>query len=651
MNNQLVSISKIFTEKLFRIPDYQRGYAWSDKQLKDYWNDLIQLEENKNHYVGVLTFENVPSTEWKNWKDDRWIIESRNYEPLYVVDGQQRLTTTIILIQAITENFSDDGKLNYTSIEKIKEKFIFETKDNGISRSYIFGYEKDNPSYEFLKRRIFKENSEGYRDEETIYTQNLERAKEYFIEKIKNLDTKNIESIYKKITQNLLFNIYTISEDIDVFVPFETMNNRGMKLSTLELLKNRLIYLSTKFKTEDSEKDQLRKRINDSWKAVYHYLGKNKNKPLRDDEFLINHFIITFGNEIKQRPDDKYSKKLRYGSYQDIYSEFLLEEVYTRKNILEPINGKKLTIKDVNTYIYDLQESVKIWYNIYNPTEYKYFDDEEKYYLDKLYRINDERFGPLSLAIYLTVKNKKSRIRLIKLLERHRFITSFGYSYLDKTDYEDLAISFLSDKSFTIDVLIKTLEDTIEALLKNKEYMSSVIYRFKSNGFYRWAIIKYLLFEYELSLKEKTKTKRDKIDWKQYSLEKDEFITVEHIYPQKPKDIEWTSIFKYHHKQNEKLCNSLGNLLPLSKPKNSSLQNVPFHIKVDNGKNQIGYRYGSYSEIEVSKNKQWTPTEILERGMRILNFIEERWNIPLGDDKNKIEILGLSFMFDKKYSK
>lgn len=55
MDNQLQSISKIFTEKLFRIPDYQRGYAWTEKQLKDFWNDIIQLEESKNHYVGVLT--------------------------------------------------------------------------------------------------------------------------------------------------------------------------------------------------------------------------------------------------------------------------------------------------------------------------------------------------------------------------------------------------------------------------------------------------------------------------------------------------------------------------------------------------------------------------------------------------------------------
>ena len=59
MQTELFSVSKIFTENLFRIPDYQRGYAWSEKQLKDFWNDIEQLEEGKHHYTGVLTLEQV----------------------------------------------------------------------------------------------------------------------------------------------------------------------------------------------------------------------------------------------------------------------------------------------------------------------------------------------------------------------------------------------------------------------------------------------------------------------------------------------------------------------------------------------------------------------------------------------------------------
>src|SRR5258708_31331477 len=100
MDNQLQSIAKIFTDKIYRIPDYQRGYSWTEKQLKDFWTDIVLLEEGKNHYVGVLTLENVPEEIFSKWEDDLWIIKSKSFIPYYIVDGQQRLTTTIILMQS-----------------------------------------------------------------------------------------------------------------------------------------------------------------------------------------------------------------------------------------------------------------------------------------------------------------------------------------------------------------------------------------------------------------------------------------------------------------------------------------------------------------------------------------------------------------------
>ncbi len=186
MKTTLSSISKIFTEKLLRIPDYQRGYAWRERQLKDFWNDIQQLDNDKNHYVGVLTLENVPEEKYNLWNDDIWIIESKSFDPYYIVDGQQRLTTTIILIQSIIDRIGKDGILNYTGTNEIIKKFIYESKDGGISKSYIFGYEADNPSHEFLKKNIFQDTSDNSDlVQETIYTHNLEYAKQFFTEKFK----------------------------------------------------------------------------------------------------------------------------------------------------------------------------------------------------------------------------------------------------------------------------------------------------------------------------------------------------------------------------------------------------------------------------------------------------------------------------------
>ena len=63
------SLDSLFKEKLFRIPDYQRGYAWGRKQLDAFWEDLINLPGKRCHYTGVLTLKEIPSTDVR--QDDK----------------------------------------------------------------------------------------------------------------------------------------------------------------------------------------------------------------------------------------------------------------------------------------------------------------------------------------------------------------------------------------------------------------------------------------------------------------------------------------------------------------------------------------------------------------------------------------------------
>ena len=381
MQTELFSLSKIFTENLFRIPDYQRGYSWAEKQLKDFWNDIDQLEEGKHHYTGVLTLEQVPPALFQRWDDDLWIIEAKRYVPYYVVDGQQRLTTSIILLQTILESMPEGQALNYSSKEEIRRKFIFESKDGGISRSYLFGYERDNPSYEFLKTEILLEKSDAHStSEQTIYTHNLLYAKQFFSERISPLNITALERVYARVTQNLLFNIYAISEDIDVFVAFETMNNRGKPLSHLELLKNRLIFLSTKFQVDQTEKTKLRTVINECWKAAYHYLGKNQNQPLSDDTFLATHFFVYFGPNLPKEQDDEDARRALWKYQRDEhYKDYLLEEMFTRRRLTDPPEpgSSSLSVESLYEYAQNLKSSVQLYYSLFNPRETPLTDDEK----------------------------------------------------------------------------------------------------------------------------------------------------------------------------------------------------------------------------------------------------------------------------------
>ncbi|MBQ4804013.1 DUF262 domain-containing protein [Aquimarina sp. MMG015] len=658
MESSLESLSKLFTERIYRIPDYQRGYAWTNKQLKDFWADLVQLDKGKNHYIGVLTVEEVSEGQYKKWDDDLWIIESKSYRPLYIVDGQQRLTTSIILIQAITEFIPENEKLNYNTVNEIRKKYIYESKDEGISRSYIFGYEKDNPSYDYLKLKIFKENLEEFSSEpETIYTNNLEKAKEYFIEQLSLLNFKQIEDIYKKLTQNFLFNSYSISSDIDVFIAFETMNNRGKPLSYLELLKNRLIYLSTKFEVSESEKNKLRKRVNECWKSIYHNLGRNKNQPLDDDQFLRNHFLIYFGRKIFDEVKTDFTEEISFQYFlmsrrtrKNLeYPIFLLEKHFVTKNILCDNLPTGITIKNVYEYVNSLQKSVETWYKIFNPKLENYFTLEETKWLSKLNRRSITTVAVLIMVFFEIEKSEKKRVKLLKALERFSFIKTMTYLYrysLQHANFVMLSTDLIENK-ISSDKLIQLIVDRNNKSYNDSENKKDIRKSFKNNGFYKWDGIHYFLYEYDLTLYEKSKTKREKLNWDQFN--DSDYKTVEHIFPQNGRKECWKKHFsKYTSKERRILRHSLGNLVPLSQPKNSSFQNKCFKDKIANSENTVGFRFGSYSENELTENTEWTATQILERGIRLLSFLEKRWELPIGNIKQKIEFLNLGFVLEKE---
>ena len=71
---ELQSLDDIFNKKIFRIPDYQRGYAWGEKQLVEFWEDLLSLDSHRSHYTGVLSIKKVPEEIWSNWNDEKWLI-------------------------------------------------------------------------------------------------------------------------------------------------------------------------------------------------------------------------------------------------------------------------------------------------------------------------------------------------------------------------------------------------------------------------------------------------------------------------------------------------------------------------------------------------------------------------------------------------
>ena len=78
------SLDKLFKEKIFRIPDYQRGYAWQSNQLTAFWEDLVNLPDSRSHYTGVLTLKAIPNGEVKPNSKEFWLVDDHSYHLYHI---------------------------------------------------------------------------------------------------------------------------------------------------------------------------------------------------------------------------------------------------------------------------------------------------------------------------------------------------------------------------------------------------------------------------------------------------------------------------------------------------------------------------------------------------------------------------------------
>lgn len=433
-------------------------------------------------------------------------------------------------------------------------------------------------------------------------------------------------------------------------VAFETMNNRGKPLTCLGLLKNRLIYLSLKLSSPESEKRKLRSAINDCWKSIYHNLGRNKDKPLDDDQFLLNHYLTYFGERFLDESGEIDHTVIVRASRLD-YSSVLLEQTFITKNIQPDAPAEnRIALQDLYNYVSSLQDSVQLWYKIFNPFESD-FNLDVQIWLDKLTRIGLGQFLPLVLTFIQREVSDAKRVQFLRALERHAFLLSLleRHYYFNGLQISPRLIESalrMTRRDLTPDKLIRELQESSNEMVKNPDFIRTVQNRFKSDGFYAWGGVRYFLYEYNLSLQEKSKTDRPKIFWSEFTESRDDFVSVEHIFPQKARHAYWTSRFcTLSTKQKSALRNSLGNLLPLSRPKNSSLSNRPYPEKSDGREDgSVGYRFGCYAENEVSKCTEWTPKTIAERGVKLIRFMEKRWDIQFGSDIQLKKMLGVEFV-------
>ena len=123
--NGVLSLDQLFHKRVFRVPDYQRGYAWETQQIKEFLEDLEILTQGRYHYTGTVVLHDAGNQE------PRMDSDGNTYTVVDIVDGQQRITTIVLLLDTIRRALIDLGTTAETLANGIGKNYIAATEING----------------------------------------------------------------------------------------------------------------------------------------------------------------------------------------------------------------------------------------------------------------------------------------------------------------------------------------------------------------------------------------------------------------------------------------------------------------------------------------------------------------------------------------
>jgi hypothetical protein len=602
MNNTL-TFEDIFRPRMFRIPDYQRGYAWEEKHINDLIEDLEVLPSNRSHFTGTLVVRN--SGEGK-FRDE----SGQNYEIVDVIDGQQRLTSVVIFLDVIHDEFKRLG---------------METLADGLKKIYLAVLDRNSRPYTKLTlnrdcQEYFYNNVLGFahtikgpeiRSHENLL--NAHRRIESYLLEQQNKQGDHypnwLADLYYKITQGLTVLLYEVESEMDAGVIFETMNDRGKELTDLEKVKNHLLYLASNLELDSPH--NLKEQINHTWNHIYEELMASR---LGDDEnesqLLRAHWLVAYDAQAQN-----------WKRYQTIRNQFSLKGYYQQHLKL---------LHDLVEYLESLRNAATAYCDIYNPYRPRAFNNITDLQLQKKVRAVSEQlvrmgvratFLPVLIAIRLkSADGGTTYLQVLQLCEKFgfrvylwlRFYASAGQSvffrlgrqFYEKPDPQRLIASI---SRATLDYCPK--ERFIERFQRETE------------DWYHWSGLKYFLYEYERHLAERAR-EPVRVQWDDlWDTKRD---TIEHILPQTPSET-WLTTFP-DEARRKRWTHDIGNLTLTYD--NSALQNKAFVDKRGDPSKAACYASSSlFIERGLAAYPQWTEAELVQRRTEIENWAISQWHV------------------------
>ncbi len=276
---------------LFEIPNYQRHYVWTEKEIKLFLNDgyfcmgkYLGRDEKFEHYAGQMIFRKL-----REEKDGRSVLE--------IIDGQQRLTTFMLLIMAVMEQLGME-KSGSQEIEELRKKYLLSC--SGIHtcecEKKLKLSQRDSSFWESMFAGTVPRKEDGMLESQLC----LLKAREIiigYLEKItKEMNSAERESTLMKFVDALAnsFRIVMLMSEKggQEFALFQIVNDRGVPLTAGELLKARTIELLTSQKKEE-RRDRIIREAEEIWSDILQDDGKTTER------FLVWHYTAVLGKKTK----------------------------------------------------------------------------------------------------------------------------------------------------------------------------------------------------------------------------------------------------------------------------------------------------------------------------------------------------------------
>lgn len=493
------SIQQLFINSdCIRIPAYQRAYTWGDKQCTQFLDDLLE-QNGKKYYLGQFLFEKDGNT-------------------LFIIDGQQRLTTTILFLSAIAKIKILKGQ-NLDSINEIYLTDVFKTIDDD---QIIF------------KKVTQKHLVSAIDDTETISQKRIIEAFNFFVTELSKLDNDNLNLIQQTL-ENAVISTFYITNKVEATQVFEYQNNRGKELSRFEVIK---AYLMHQIYIQSADNNRASNDIAEIQSVIsktYRYIEAVEGYFI-ENELLDNYCNLFFnigGNieAIKEKLNNEENKT----QWIKLFFENFVEVTHSAKSIVSNINQSDIT----NLFFVGNEANWKI-------------------VLLSIFYKGDVTGGTFK--------------KILKLLEVLCFKLKLGDYRTDYLPYYSKQY-FNPNLAYNMDNLYQDIKNATETGFKwywnDGDRFKNIITNYfdYEKWHYNLITIKFVLWQYENSLRLKNRSGA--------LLDKDLYdsYTIEHIKPQNPIDEEYSEDFKKNFLQ------LAGNLALLTQSQNSMFGNKSFDKK------------------------------------------------------------------------